>query len=60
MYNKELAIEILKQIDHSLYTIIRRFKLISNVSGFYDTEEGLEKLDSICMQLMAVGESLKF
>lgn len=59
MYNKELAIEILKQIDHSLYTIIRRFKSISNVSDFYDTEVGLEKLDSICMQLITIGESLK-
>lgn len=29
------------------------------MDDFIDTEEGLEKLDAICMQLIAIGESLK-
>ena len=59
MYNKELAVEILRQILHSLDTVAKRFLVISRVNDFYDSEEGLEKLDSICMQLIAIGESLK-
>lgn len=59
MYNRKLAIEIVDQIHHSLETILKRFEPISKAEDFYHTEEGLEKLDAICMQLIAVGESLK-
>ncbi len=59
MYNKELAQEILQQILNSLNTVVKRFETISQVEDFSDSEEGLEKLDSICMQLIAIGESLK-
>ena len=57
MYNKELAVAILKQILYSLDMVIKRFQVISQVDDFYDSEEGLEKLDSICLQLITIGES---
>jgi uncharacterized protein with HEPN domain len=59
MYDRELAIEILHQIVWSAETIQRRFKLIESPEDFLLSDEGLEKLDSICMQLIAMGESLK-
>jgi uncharacterized protein with HEPN domain len=54
-----LKLEILKQIHASAERILRRFQPVESISYFLDSEEGLEKLDSICMQLIAIGESLK-
>ena len=60
MYNdKELIIEILQQIDNALDVILYRFKPVKTVSDFTDSPRGMEKLDSICMQLIAIGESVK-
>ncbi len=59
MYDKELLLEILRQIENSINIILKRFSKISEPDDFVKSEEGLEKLDSICMQLIAIGESLK-
>ncbi len=59
MYDKELVLEILKQIENSINIVLKRFSAINKPDDFVNTEEGLEKLDSICMQLIAIGESLK-
>ena len=59
MYDKDLAIDILSQIDQAALTIIKRFIPIKTVNDFTDSEYGMEKLDSICMLLIAIGESLK-
>jgi uncharacterized protein with HEPN domain len=37
----------------------KRFDKIETMDQFLDDEEGLEKLDAICMQLIAIGESVK-
>jgi uncharacterized protein with HEPN domain len=61
MYNedKSLIIEILNKIRDSLKIILYRFKSIKNVSDFTGSPWGMEKLDSICMQLIAIGEAVK-
>ncbi len=59
LFDKELGIEILSKIYYSTQIILKRFKPIKSPDDFMDTEEGLEKLDAICMQLIAIGESLK-
>jgi len=59
MYDKELVIEILQQILMASKRILSRFAKISSVGDFLKGEEGIEKLDAICMQLIAIGESLK-
>ena len=59
MYDKPLVKEILSQILIACKTIEQRFEVVDNIDYFLDTPEGLEKLDSICMQLIAIGESLK-
>jgi uncharacterized protein with HEPN domain len=58
-FDNELAREILSQVYQSTQTISKRFEPIKSSDDFIETEEGLEKLDSICMQLIAIGESLK-
>lgn len=59
MYDLALVREILRQILWSAETISRRFEPISSPQEFLASDAGLEKLDSICMQLIAIGESVK-
>jgi uncharacterized protein with HEPN domain len=58
-YDRELALEILTQIFDAIQKIKKRFLPISSSEEFTNSDEGMEKLDSICMQLIAIGESLK-
>ena len=58
-YDHALALEILKQIQRSIITIKKRFEPVTSTDDFTNSEAGLEKLDAICMQLIAIGESLK-
>ncbi len=59
MYERELAIEILRQIYKAAETIMERFEPVKTVSDFTGSSAGMEKLDSICMLLIAIGEALK-
>ena len=59
MPNKELVREILIQIAEAIHTIKYRFKPVDSIDFFLDTPEGEEKLDSLCMLFIAIGESLK-
>ena len=59
MHNNELIHEILVQISDAIATIKYRFKPVDSIDFFLDTPEGQEKLDSLCMLFIAIGESLK-
>jgi len=59
MYDKALALEILRQIQNAAQTVLKRFESIGSPDDFTSSDFGLEKLDSICMQCIAIGESLK-
>ena len=59
MYDKLLVTEILQQITTACKRVIGRFEGINTAEDFLVDERGLEILDSICMQLIAIGESLK-
>ncbi len=59
MYDKELVRYIFEQILNAIKKIELRFRSISNAQDFIDSPEGTEKLDAICMMLIAIGESLK-
>jgi|SRR3972149_402782 len=59
MYDKELVIDILENIGWSINQIAKRFQTIGSVDDFIKDDNGLEKLDSICMQLINIGEALK-
>jgi uncharacterized protein with HEPN domain len=51
--------EILRQILDALYRVERRFSVIKSPNDFLTTDEGTDRLDAICMMLIAIGESLK-
>ena len=58
-YDRELVLEVLTQILEAIQKIKKRFDPINSAEQFTNSDEGMEKLDAICMQLIAVGESLK-
>ena len=59
MYDKSLVKEILEQIIDAIEIVQERCDFAKSCDDFIDTKEGQEKLDGICMKLIAVGESLK-
>lgn len=59
MFDVELVEGILRQVLNATRTIARRFAPIRSAEDFLKSEAGLEKLDAICMQLIAIGESIK-
>ncbi len=56
---KEMILSTLDDIKYSLELIQKRVKDIKSSDDFLETENGLEKLDSIAMRLVAIGEGFK-
>ncbi len=60
MPDKDLmAISTLEDIKFSIELILKRFENIEDSDAFLANEYGLEKLDSISMRLIAIGEGFK-
>jgi uncharacterized protein with HEPN domain len=59
MYDRDLIVAILSQIEDALEKIKLRTVNITAADDFTESPEGMEKLDGICMLFMAIGESLK-
>jgi uncharacterized protein with HEPN domain len=59
MFDRELVLADLTNILWALDQISKRFAVISSAEDFIRDDTGLEKLDSICMQLINIGEVLK-
>ena len=59
MYDIQLLIERLTSILESLQRIPRRFADITKPSDFTDSEPGVDRMDAICMILIAAGEEFK-
>lgn len=59
MRDKELALNIIATIEEVLHTILNRTVSITSVDDFLKSETGMILLDSVCIKLMAVGESIK-
>ena len=59
MYDRDLVKEIMSQILKALDTVIYRFAPVKSLSDLTDSPAGMEKLDAMCMLLIAIGEGLK-
>jgi len=59
MRDKELVLEVLRQIEDAATKIVSRFQAIRPVSDFTDSSAGVEKMHAICMMLIVIGKSLK-
>ncbi len=59
MYDISLVREIVNQMLEGIERIERRFNGIGNPNDFASSNEGIDRLDAICMMLIAIGESCK-
>ena len=59
MFDKLIAFHTLELIRDSLELIEKRCSDIYSVDDFLLSDSGMMKLDSICMKLTAIGESIK-
>lgn len=59
MFDKVLTVEIPQQIFEATVKVLNRFEPITHPDDFTASPEGMEKLDAICMQIIAIGESCK-
>ncbi len=59
MYDRPEFVDRLKDVLEALERIPYRFESINSPDDFLSDETGREHLDSICMILMAVGESFR-
>lgn len=59
MYDKDMLLEVLIQTSDAVQRVLKRFEPVPSVDYFIDTPDGMEKLDAICMVIIAIGESLK-
>ena len=59
MSDTQLLIERLSSVLEALERVPRRFAEIKTPSDFTDTEAGVDRMDAICMVLIAVGEEFK-
>ena len=58
-FDKEIAVDLLRQIVEHLEMTQKSFEAVSDAAFFQTTHTGKEKLASICMFLMVVGEHVK-
>jgi len=59
MSDQSILLDILKQIQEAAQRVSKRFETVESVDFFTNSAVGAEKLDAICMLLIAIGESLK-
>jgi uncharacterized protein with HEPN domain len=59
MYDRGFLTEVLRQVHQACKVVMARFEPVASVDDFTQSATGMEKLDAICMQLIAIGESLK-
>ena len=58
-YDRELILNILDRVHNSIEQIEKRSENYHSGDDFLMTQTGVTVLDSICMQFIAIGESLK-
>lgn len=59
MFDRELALNTLQQIDSLIDTINNRTKTINDIDFFLASPGGMVLLDAVCMNLIALGEAVK-
>ncbi len=59
MFKRELALGCLKDIQKALTLIEERSAIVTHVNDFLCSPEGMLRLDALCMNLIALGESVK-
>ncbi len=59
MSDSSLLLDLLNQTLKATQRVEKRFKTVGSADYFTGSDAGMEKLDAVCMLLIAIGESLK-
>lgn len=59
MYDKELSLDSLGNVEDALRMIIERASVVTTPDDFLMSPDGMMRLDAICMNLIALGEAVK-
>ena len=59
MFKREMALGCLKDIQKALALIEERSAIVTHVNDFLCSPEGMLRLDALCMNSIALGESVK-
>ena len=59
MFDKELVLDSLQKIKEMLDLILERASVINTPNDFLCSPSGMMRLDAICMNLIALGETVK-
>jgi uncharacterized protein with HEPN domain len=59
MYDKEIVLNLLENMIRATEKILYRNKDISSIDDYLVDDNSLMLLDSLCMQLIAIGEAVK-
>lgn len=59
MHKKEMVDGMLGKIEKAIVRILHNFQVVDSYHYYLLTPEGMERLESTCMLLMAIGEGLK-
>jgi uncharacterized protein with HEPN domain len=59
LFDRNLVHDLLNQIIDNIHIVSKRTENIHSPDEFTGTESGMILLDSICMKLVAIGESIK-
>ena len=59
MFDKESAFDSLQKIKAMLDLIVERTSVVETPNDFLCSPEGMLRLDAICMNLIALGETVK-
>lgn len=54
-----LSFELITQVAEAIEKILHRTEAVKNAGDFLRDDASMEKLDAVCMQLIAIGEGLK-
>lgn len=59
MYRKQMILSLLRKIQQTVERILVNSEKINSPSYYLLTPEGMERLESTCMLLIAIGEGVK-
>lgn len=59
MFDKELVLSSLASVQSALELMMTRMEVVNSVDDFLCSPEGMLRLDAVCMNLIALGETVK-
>ncbi len=59
MFDREIVMDSLNKISKAIDTIIERASVVGDLDELPFSQDGMMRLDAICMNLIALGEAVK-